>query len=98
LRAFGALLDHLIEVGLQRQREGRQDAIDLRREAERGRRTLDQLDVSPTARLDARACLGQHGVRQIDPDQPSFRPDPFLEQAEVQTRAAADLDDRIASL
>jgi hypothetical protein len=45
-----------------------------------------------------RACSGQHGVRQIDPDQPSFRPNPLLEQTEVQTRAATDFDHRIASV
>ena len=91
----GAVGDDVSAAGHLRQGVGGQDRVDLGREVERGRVGLHEADVAPAVGLDPLLGLGEHRVGQVDADDPALGTDRLLEQREVQTGAAGDVDDAV---
>jgi hypothetical protein len=85
-RDDGAAFRHL------RQGVRGQDRVDLTWEVELGSVGLDEADIAPAVQLDPLLGLGEHRVGQIDADNPAAGADHLLDQREVQTGAAGDLD------
>ena len=75
---------------------GGQDRVHLGRELERGRVGLREADVAPAVVLDPLLRLGEHRVGQVDADDPSLGTDRLLDQREVLTSAAGDVDHGVA--
>ena len=69
-----------------------QDRVDLGWEVELGRVGLHEADIAPAVGLDPMLGLGEHRVGQIDADDPAVGTDHLLDQREVQTGAAGDVD------
>jgi hypothetical protein len=61
-------------------------------EVELGRVGLHEADIAPAVRLYPIPGTGEHRVGQIDADDPAARTDQLLNQREVQTCAACDVD------
>ena len=92
----GAVGDDVSAFRHVRQGVGGQDRVDLGRELELGRVGLHEADVAPAVALDPMLGLGEHRVGQIDADDPAVGADRLLDQREVQTGAAGDVDDGVA--
>src|SRR6516164_5912586 len=88
----GAVGDDLCTPGHLRQSVRGQDRVDLGWEVEIGRVGLHEADIAPTVRLYPIPGTGEHRVGQIDADNPAIRTDHLLNQREVQTCAARDVD------
>src|SRR6516164_8879172 len=88
----GAVGDDLCAPGHLRQGVRGQDRVDLGWEVEVGRVGLHEADIAPAARLYPILSLGEHRVGQIDTDDPAVGTDHLLNQREVQTCAACDVD------
>src|SRR5689334_25104800 len=69
-----------------------QDRVDLGWEVELGRVGLHEADIAPAVRLYPILGMGEHRVGQIDAYDPAAGTDHLLNQREVQTRAACDVD------
>ena len=69
-----------------------QDRVDLGWEVEFGRVGLHEADIAPAVGLYPMLGLGEHRVGQIDTDDPAVGTDRLLDQREVQTGAAGDVD------
>ena len=84
--------DDLCALGHLRQGVRGQDRVDLGWEVEVGRVGLHEADIAPAVRLYPILGMGEHRVGQIDADDPAVGTDHLLNQREVQTRAACDVD------
>jgi len=84
--------DDLCALGHLRQGVRGQDRVDLGWEVEVGRIGLHEADIAPAVRLDPIPGAGEHRVGQIDADDPAVGTDHLLNQREVQTCAACDID------
>src|SRR5947207_13485031 len=74
-------------------RVGGEDGVHPDREFELGRVGVHEADIAPAVGLDPTLSLGEHGVCQVNADDPALGADFLLEQWEVEARAAGDLDD-----
>src|SRR5215472_7548478 len=88
----GAVGDDLCALGHLRQGVCGQDRVNLGWEVEVGRVGLHEADIAPAVRLDPILGMGEHRVGQIDADDPAVGTDHLLDQWEVQTCAACDVD------
>src|SRR5580693_328534 len=88
----GAVGDDLSALGHLRQGVRGQDRVDLGREVEFGRVGLYEADIAPAVRRYPIPGLGEHRVGQIDADDPAVGTDHLLNEREVQTGAACDVD------
>jgi len=68
------------------------DRVDLGREIEAGCVGLRETDIAPAVRLYPILGLGEHRIGQIDADDPTTGTDRLLQQREVQTCAAGQVD------
>src|SRR6516164_8136116 len=88
----GAVGDDFRAPGHLRQGVCGEDRVDLGWEVEVGRVGLHEADIAPAVRLYPILSLGEHRVGQIDADDPAVGTDRLLNQREVQTCAACDVD------
>src|SRR3954453_15646583 len=88
----GAVGNDLATLRQQRVRVGGEDRVDAGRELELGGVGLHEADIAPAVGLDPTLSLGEHGVCQVNADDPALGTDLLLDQWKVEARAAADLD------
>ena len=86
--------DHRVAFSHERQGKRGDDAGHPRGKLVAGDIALDERDVPPPVRLDAAPRLYEHGVGHVDADQAPFGSDAPLDQFEVETRPAPQLEDR----
>jgi hypothetical protein len=84
--------DDISAFGHVRQGVGGHDRVDLGWEVELGSVALYEADIAPAVGLYPLLGLGEHRVGQIDADDPAVATDHLLDQREVQTGAAGDVD------
>src|SRR5262245_26335319 len=84
--------DHRRALGHLRHRVRGQDRVHLAWELEVGRVGLHEADIAPAVRRYPVLGLREHRIGEIDADDPAARTDHLLDEREVQTCAARDID------